>query len=312
MRGPDDSVSRAPVARTDAAAPSPESSSAVMPRRGLPRSLTALRFFIRALDTAAPQLAGRMVYRLWFATRRFPEPVREARWREPAERSVLPGARGPLALYLWGQGTKTVLLIHGWNGRGTQMGAFAGPLVAAGYRVIAFDGPGHGRSPGRSSSIFRFVDAVRAIEREFGPFHAVVTHSFGALVVARALRDGLGATRVVCISPPARFEFLIDGFVDALQIPPRTRRAFLARGEKIFGRDVWQRLSGDVNAAGLEVPALVIHDENDREVPLSEGQRLAAAWPGAQLVRTRGLGHRRILRDPGVIQRVIDFLGPAR
>ncbi len=282
-----------------------------MPQRRLPPGLTALRFLIRNLDRVAPRLAGRLVYRLWFSTRRFPEPGREAKWREQAVRSTLPGKWGPLALYQWGQGGRTVLLIHGWNGRGTQMGAFAAPLVEAGYRVIAFDGPGHGRSPGRSSSIFRFVDAVEAIGHESGPFDAVITHSFGALVIVRALCEGVQADRVVCISPPARFDFLFDSFVEALQIPPRTRRAFLARGEKIFGKDVWQRLSADVNAAGLTVPALVIHDENDREVPLAQGERLAAAWPGAQLVRTRGLGHRRILRDPGVIRTVTDFLGPA-
>jgi len=281
------------------------------PQRRLPVGLKLLQFGIRSLDRVAPQLAGRWVYRLWFSTHRFPEPGRETSWREQAEQFTLRCNGGPLAVCRWGQGSKTVLLIHGWNGRGTQMGAFAAPLVAAGFQVIAFDGPGHGRSEGCSSSIFRFIDAIQAIEQETGPFSGVVTHSFGALVIARALRSGLVTQRVVCLSPPARFSFLIDTFVEALQIPPRTRKAFIARGEKIFGSDVWQQLSADLNAADLAVPALVIHDENDNEVPLQQGALLAEAWPGAQLVRTRGLGHRRILRDPGVVRRVVDFMGQA-
>ena len=53
---------------------------------------------------------------------------------------------------------------------------------------------------------------------------------------------------------------------------------------------------------------MVIHDENDRDVPWQEGAALANAWPGAQFVRTSGLGHRRILRDPDVIARVTAFI----
>ena len=49
----------------------------------------------------------------------------------------------------------------------------------------------------------------------------------------------------------------------------------------------------------------MIHDQDDREVPLPHGERLAAAWPGARLVTTTGLGHRRILRDPAVLDAVV-------
>jgi pimeloyl-ACP methyl ester carboxylesterase len=62
------------------------------------------------------------------------------------------------------------------------------------------------------------------------------------------------------------------------------------------------------NVGQLDVPALVVHDEQDSSVPLSQGQRIAATWPNAQLLRTSGLGHGRILRDRQVIDTVIGFL----
>jgi pimeloyl-ACP methyl ester carboxylesterase len=61
--------------------------------------------------------------------------------------------------------------------------------------------------------------------------------------------------------------------------------------------------------AGL--PALIIHDRDDRDVPWQEGEAVARAWPHARFLRTEGLGHRRILRDPEVIDRVLRFLGPS-
>jgi len=37
-------------------------------------------------------------------------------------------------------------MVHGWNGRGAQLGAFAPELVRVGFRVVTFDTPAHGRS----------------------------------------------------------------------------------------------------------------------------------------------------------------------
>ena len=62
-------------------------------------------------------------------------------------------------------------------------------------------------------------------------------------------------------------------------------------------------LVGDRDAA-----LLVVHDDGDKDVPPLHGRRLAATWPGAQLVSTDGLGHRRILRDPAVVAGAVQFV----
>jgi hypothetical protein len=61
-------------------------------------------------------------------------------------------------------------------------------------------------------------------------------------------------------------------------------------------------------AAGLGTPALVVHDRTDGEVPWSDGDEVARAWPGARLRTTEGLGHRRVLRDPAVIAEATAFV----
>jgi pimeloyl-ACP methyl ester carboxylesterase len=80
------------------------------------------------------------------------------------------------------------------------------------------------------------------------------------------------------------------------------------RMEQRFTENVWQRLATDANAARLSAPALIIHDEDDAGVPWQQGARIARAWPGAQFLKTRGLGHGRILRDAGVIAKVVAFI----
>lgn len=273
----------------------------------VPIAIQLLSLGLRSLDAVSPQLAGRWAYRLWFGTHRFAEPKRETQWREQAKQLSLPHEYGPLALYSWGDGP-TVLLVHGWNGRGTQMGGLAARLVDAGYRAVAFDAPGHGRSPGNSSTIFRIVDAVEVIANEVGPLKGIVTHSFGAMVIARALREQLTTDKVVCINPATQLSLLIETFYGMLRIAPGTQKTFEQLLEKKYGADIDNIISADVNAAELSIPALIIHDKDDSEVPWQQGELLADAWPGARFVLTQGLGHTRSLRDSETIQQVVNFI----
>jgi hypothetical protein len=68
--------------------------------------------------------------------------------------------------------------------------------------------------------------------------------------------------------------------------------------------------SVEVEAIGPAIRArtLVVHDEGDDEVPFGDGERVAARIRGGRLHTTRGLGHRKILRDESVIAVVTQFL----
>jgi pimeloyl-ACP methyl ester carboxylesterase len=59
----------------------------------------------------------------------------------------------------------------------------------------------------------------------------------------------------------------------------------------------------------MTVPLLVFHDEDDPEVPKTDGEAIVRQWPGAKLVSTRGLGHKKIVHDPEVVRRAVEFLG---
>ncbi|GAA0897304.1 hypothetical protein GCM10009557_96270 [Virgisporangium ochraceum] len=55
-------------------------------------------------------------------------------------------------------------------------------------------------------------------------------------------------------------------------------------------------------------PALVVHDRGDRSIPVTDGTDVYAAWPGARMRTTDGLGHRRLLADPDVVAHVVGFV----
>lgn len=272
-------------------------------------SLRLMRAGFRHIGGCLPNLAGYWACRLWFATRRSPVPSRERQWRAQTRTDKIDCAGRPLARYQWGEPeAPAILLIHGWNGRGLQLAGFATPLVNAGFRVVAFDAPGHGDSPGSSTHILDYARAIQVMADTSGPLAGAIAHSFGVPAVARALLQGLSLPRLVAIAAPADAEFLVRRFADHLDIPDAVIAAMRARIERRFGMDIFLRLSTETMLAETAIPGLIIHDRSDRDVPAAHAERLQRAWPGAQIMYTEGLGHNRILRDAGVIAAAVDFL----
>lgn len=276
---------------------------------GLPIAILALRLLFRLSGAVAPALAARFASYLWFRPQRHRPPAREQALLGRARYVPMDHAGKRIAAYRWGEGP-TVMLVHGWSGRGAQLGEFVEPLAGAGYRVVAFDAPAHGRSDGRDTTLLEISEVILKLVAEFSPVHAVIAHSFGVACALFALQQRRFARRVVALSTPATLEGLLEKFAGSLALSPRTVQILRDMLVQRFGEDVWTRFSVQGMARSIGLPALVVHDRDDRDVPWQEGEAVARAWPNAQFLRTEGLGHRRILRDPEVIDRVVRFLQP--
>ncbi len=223
-----------------------------------------------------------------------------------------------IATWFWGEGP-AVLLVHGWGSRGGRLASFIPPLVEAGYSVLAFDAPGHGASPGRLSSLPQFIDATALAAataadgstsgRNRG-VHGIVAHSMGCAAAAIAMHRGLAAVRAVFVAPPANPRVYLRIFTDAFGIPEPVHDAIRSGFERRFGFE-WDDFDVTRMAGAMTTPLLILHDREDPDVPWTDGAAIARAWPGADLVTTEGLGHRRILHDSAVVARAIGFLRAA-
>lgn len=273
----------------------------------MPLTLRLMRFLFSTVGGIMPGVMGRWAYALWFRPRRFPESAVGRQAAECAQRETLLVGQIPVAVYSWGEGP-VVLFVHGWSGRGSHAAAFIEPLNRAGYRVVAIDAPGHGDTPGNKTNIFECADVLYAIARTFGPLYAAITHSFGGLVLAYAMNNGLRIERAVCISSPADVDFLLEHFAQTLNMHPAVRLALNDRLESRFDKNFSDKISMVSNVKQLTIPALIVHDADDVGVPWQQGQRIADAWPGAQFLKTHGLGHGRILRDPATVETVVNFI----
>jgi len=263
-----------------------------------------MRRSIGAVEAVSPEAAARIAATLFFQTRRM-RPGASAAFGL-ARRFRVPFEGETLAAWSWGRGP-TVVLTHGWNGRATQLAPFVEPLVAAGFRVVTFDHVGHGESTGRSSNLGQMTRAlVRVVEGEERPV-GLLAHSLGAAAATLALSDGLDAWGAVLIGAPISPEPWVAEMGRMLGLGAPTLARAQATIESKVGR-TFDEVYGPTLAARLDLPALIVHDRADREVPAACGERLHEAWADSRLLLTEGLGHRRVLADDEVIAAARDFL----
>jgi pimeloyl-ACP methyl ester carboxylesterase len=268
-----------------------------------------LRLATGMVGRLAPGLAARWAARLFLRTRRFAPDSRERKALEAGQRVELRAEGRTLAAWTWGHGP-TVALVHGWEGRGSQLAGLATGLASAGYRAVAFDAPGHGASPGARSSLVGIARGLEGVAASWGPLAGVVAHSAGAVAATFALSRGLPAGRAVFIAPGTDLEDYARLFARFLGLTSRVMTSVRWRVEEELGVS-WRELEPLRLAPSMKVPLQVVADAEDWQTPLEGAEALAREWPGARLVTTRGLGHHRILWAPEVIQGAVDFLtGP--
>lgn len=267
-------------------------------------ALAPLRTANRLLGHMAPGLAAALARRLLMT------PMRHS--PRASEQGVLADAEpvtfrfGQTGLR-WGHSGPFVLALHGWSGRPTQFAAFIRPLLAAGYQVVALEGPAHGRSQAREAHVFDFARDLLEAASELRDVRAVIGHSMGGAAALYASQLGLPAARVATIGAPAALARVLHRFADNLALPPPAARRFWRAVDRHVGIAAAE-LDIERWAGSLAVEGLVVHDRDDREVPFAEAQAMLRAWPRATALLTQGLGHGRILADPSVVAAVVAFV----
>ena len=272
-----------------------------------------LRAAMRGTSRVAPALAVSFFDRIWFTPPRPRHDPEAARWLTRAEPMECRVHGRTVRAWAWGKGP-TVLLMHGWGGNAAQMRVPTEALLQRGLRVVGFDAPAHGRSgPSRLGrrrvSMIELADALRVVAAAAGPLAGLVAHSGGCTAAGLALREGwTGPERAVFVAPFAQPSLALAPFGRAIGASNAVTERFSQRVQRQFGRP-WTEFDMTGLPPLRALPeALVVHDAGDREVPAFHGRALVAAWPGARWLETGGLGHRRVLRDPGVASAIAGFI----
>ncbi len=219
----------------------------------------------------------------------------------------VPSINKSIMVYQYGKSDKKVLLVHGWSGRGTQLFKIADALLKEGYATVSFDAPAHGKSPGNSSIMLEFIASIFELEKQYGPFEVAIGHSLGGMAVLNAAKSGFKTDKIIVIGSGDIVHDIIDDFIKKLQLKPVISLKLRAHFENKYN-EAMDNYSAFKAAEAIEKPILVVHDENDYEVPVKAGINIHQHVKNGELMITKGLGHRKILGDANVIHKIIEFI----
>ncbi|MBP4139273.1 alpha/beta hydrolase [Flavobacterium geliluteum] len=252
-----------------------------------------------------------------FAARLFTTPIKHkipARELDMELKSIqkklwIPTIKKEIITYEYGksESKRKVLLVHGWSGRGTQLFKIADELLANGFSTVSFDAPAHGKSAGKTTIMMDFIESILEIEKQYGPFEIAIGHSLGGMSVLNSVKKGLKVQNAVIIGSGDIVQDILEDFTSKIKLKPIYSQRLCDYFENRY-KVKMNDFSAYVAAQKVKIPVLVIHDKNDHDVPVTAGIHIHKHLENSELVVTEGLGHRKILGDKDVIQKIINFI----
>lgn len=272
----------------------------------IPKLLMTIAKFLSVIST---KLTVLFASKLFTTPIKYRIPKRELEMYAKSKHELLfiPSIRRKVMIYNYGTSPKKILLVHGWSGRGTQLFKIADELLKSGYSTISFDAPAHGKSPGRNTLMPEFIETILELEQLLGPFEVAIGHSLGGMSLLNSLKRGLKINRLILIGSGDIVKDIIDDFVKKLNLKSKISNLLQYHFEKKSGL-ISDDFSSYKAAIDVTIPVLVIHDKNDTEVPVKCAINIHKHLKNSELLLTQNLGHRKILGDKKVIEKIIHFI----
>jgi len=277
-----------------------------------PFYLVFIKWAFGAFGRIFPKAAAKAAFRIFTTPRSRAVHRQTDKIIESVHKFELDYGKTKLQCYEWGIGEHIVLLVHGWESRGTALRGFVPGLLAQGFRVVTFDGPAHGDSGGQRTNLPEFAGAVKTVLQHIGAVHGIITHSFGGSTTSFALAhldNSISVEKLVLIAVPASTRKVVADFAKLINLPNRALQALKAM--------IHERLKGlHFHETDLIVSlgkarvgeVLVVHDKFDPSVPFESAEDIFEKYDHANLLVTQGHGHFLLMKQPEVIRRILNFI----
>ncbi len=277
----------------------------------LPSSITIpsfIKVLLRIVQSCSHKLTVFITSKLFTRPINFKRPKREQTMWDSAQkkRVKIHAINKEIDVLTYGYSQKKVLLIHGWAGRSTQLFMIADKLLEKGFMIVSFDGPAHGKSEGKNSSLPEFLKVIQQLNNDFGPFESAVGHSFGGMTLYNTANE-LNLKNFVTVGAADKVSTILNRFAENLTLKPKIGVQLKKYFDQKMEFDI-DKLASSTQAKEIKIPVLVIHDSQDGDVAVSCAQNIRQNLQYGSLFITQGLGHTKILRDKNTMSQVVNFI----
>ncbi len=209
--------------------------------------------------------------------------------------------------YRWGNGTKKILLLHGWQSHSYWWRYVINRLSKQEFTIFSLDAPGHGLSEGDFLNLPHYSGLIEQFITEQKSLHAILTHSFGGFATVYTLHrlPHLQVSKMVVMAAPGEVQFFLNYYQRILGLSKHTSRLIYDYFEKRIGHPPSYFRMKEFSKS-LSLQGLIIHDTEDKEAPYQTALDMADVWKTSSLITTTGLGHN--LKSKELVEEVAKFM----
>lgn len=247
---------------------------------------------LNALAAVSPTTAGKKGFQLFCRPFRGKLKPHHKQFFGTARLFTIPYKSTTVQCYQWGEGSKTVLFLHGWQSHTFRWKAYIDLFIKNGYTVYAMDAPGHGLSSGSQLNLIWYSELVTTFLYRQASVDYLIAHSFGGYASIYALHQnpGLPVKKMVLMGTPCSVADFMNMYQQMLRLSPKAQEAVLQYFVNFIGHP-----PSYFEAANLvqqfTKPVLFVHDTEDVDAPYHQVAAMHKCWQNATLLTTNGLGH---------------------
>lgn len=230
------------------------------------------------------------------------------------EVTLFDNAKVKLTTYSWGEGERTLLLLHGWESKAADYYKLIPLLVARGYKVLSLDFPAHGHSEGVQTSLPEFIKVVQTYMSQHPIIETIIAHSLGGTAAATWLNEQHNAQlkQLIMIGSPIIPKNFFEGAFNFFGIRNNVKALFYDKARHKFGKGIEDfALQNELNTSKQTTQVYGLYDIKDKVVSIEEVKAYVTQNPTIQMQYFDGVGHHQMIKNSEVIQVCVDILAKA-
>jgi pimeloyl-ACP methyl ester carboxylesterase len=209
--------------------------------------------------------------------------------------------------YKWGEGSKHILLLHGWASHSYRWKKNIHYLLKNDFTIHAFDAPAHGLSEGKIMHVKIYEKVIREYLKNNESVNYIMAHSIGGFATTYYLSENKEhqIKKVIIMGAPGEAKDFFNFYKSTLGLSEKATQIIINQFVIELGEKP-EYFSSKRMATHNTIPALIVHDKEDKAANSKYSVGLHENWKNSQLLLTNGLGHD--LKSEELIKYSITFL----
>jgi pimeloyl-ACP methyl ester carboxylesterase len=267
----------------------------------------SIGFYFNSLAFINPSLAAKKGFNLFCNPMVQPLKPYQISFLETGKDSVLLHEDIKIQTYKWGNGSKKVLLIHGWASNTFRWKATIEHLIENDFTVYAFDAPAHGLSSGKILHLILYRKIIDLFLTEYKEVEHIISHSIGGFATIYWLFQNQqnAIKKVVVMGAPGEAADFFNFYKKTLGLTDRTLNILTAEFIRLLGHEP-SYFSASAFAKQIQTKCLIIHDKEDKDTSYENAVKLHNNWKNSKLLLTQGLGHS--LKSKALLEDMVEFI----